>query len=68
MNKHAPEKRKWVRGNNKPHKNMKLRKVNMTRSKLQNKANKIKKPTDISNFKKQRNYVVNLSKQAKFRS
>ena len=29
-------------------------------------ANKAKKPTDISNFKKQRNYVVNLNKQAKF--
>ena len=27
---------------------------------------KSKKPIDISNFKKQRNYVVNLNKQAKF--
>ena len=28
-------------------------------------ANKTKKPIDISNFKKQRNYVVNLNEQAK---
>ena len=38
----------------------------MKRSRLKNKANKSKKPIDISNFKKQRNYVVNLNKQAKF--
>ena len=38
----------------------------MKRSRLKNKANKTKKPIDISNFKKQRNYVVNLNKQAKF--
>ena len=39
----------------------------MKRSRLKaNKANKTKKPNDISNFKKQRNYVVNLNKQAKF--
>ena len=38
----------------------------MKRSRLKIKANKTKKPIDISNFKKQRNYVVNLDKQAKF--
>ena len=37
----------------------------MKRSRLKNKANKTKKPTDIRNFKKQRNYVVNMNKQAK---
>ena len=37
----------------------------MKRSSLKNKTNKTKKPIDI-NFKKQRNYVVNLNKQAKF--
>ena len=37
----------------------------MKRSRLKNKANKTKKPTDIRNFKKQRNYVVSLNKQAK---
>ena len=38
----------------------------MKRSRLKNKANKTKTSIDISNFKKQRNYVVNLNKQAKF--
>ena len=38
----------------------------MKRSRLKNKANKTKNPIDTSNFKKQRNYVVNLNKQAKF--
>ena len=37
----------------------------MKRSKLKNKANKTKDPTDIKNYKKQRNYVVNLNKEAK---
>ena len=36
------------------------------KKRLKNKANKTKKPTDISSFKKQRDYVVNLNKQAKF--
>ena len=66
MNIQAPKKRKWVRGNHKPQINKELRKAIMKRSRLKNKANKTKKPIDISNFKKQRNYVVNLNKQAKF--
>ena len=37
----------------------------MKRSKLKNKANKTKDPTDIRNYKKQRNYVVNLNKEEK---
>ena len=37
----------------------------MKRSKLKNKANKTKDPNDIKNYKKQRNYVVNLNKEAK---
>ena len=66
MNKHAPKKRKWVSGNHKLHVCKELRKAIMKRSRLKNKANKTKKPIDISNLKKQRNYVVNLNKQAKF--
>ena len=66
MKKHASNKRKWVRGNHKPHINKELRKAIMKRSRLKNKANKTKKSINISNFKKQRNYVVNLNKQAKF--
>ena len=42
-----------------------LRQAIMKRSKLKNKANKTKDPTDIKNYKKQRNYVVNLNKEAK---
>ena len=53
-----------VRGNHKPHVNKELRKAIMKRSRLKNKANKTKKPIGISNL--QRNYVVNLNKQAKF--
>ena len=39
----------------------------MTRSKLRNKANKTKHPVDIKMYTEQRNYVVGLNKQAKFR-
>ena len=38
----------------------------MKRSRLKNKANKTKIETDISNFKKQCDLVVNLNRQAKF--
>ena len=34
-------------------------------SRLKNKANKTKDPADIKNYKKQRNYVANLNKEAK---
>ena len=37
----------------------------MKRSRLRKKANKIKDPTDIIKYKKQRNYVVNLNKEAR---
>ena len=37
----------------------------MERSRLKNKANNSKDPTDIRNYKKQRHYVVNLNKEAK---
>ena len=38
----------------------------MKSSRLKNKANKTKMSIDISNFKKRRNYVVNLKKQVTF--
>ena len=44
-----------------------LRGAIMTRSKLRNKANKTKHPVDIKMYAEQRNYVVGLNKQAKFR-
>ena len=65
VNKHAPKKKKWLRGNQKPHINKTLRHEIMNRSKLKNKANKTKNPSDIKNFKKQCNYVVQLNKNAK---
>ena len=37
----------------------------MKRSKLKNKANKKKNPSDIKNYKKERNYVEQLNKKAK---
>ena len=48
-------------------KSYELRTAIMKRSRLKNKANKTKKPIDISSFKRQHNHVVNLNnKQAKF--
>ena len=37
----------------------------MPRSRLKTKTNKTKDPTDIRNYKKQENYVVNLNKEVK---
>ena len=65
LNKHAPKKKKVLRGNEKPHMNNNLRRAIMKRSKLKNKANKTKNPLDIVNYKKQRNYVTKLNKTAK---
>ena len=39
FDKHAPKKKKWLRGNNKPHITKPLRQAIMKRSKLKNKAN-----------------------------
>ena len=64
LNKHAPKKKKWIRGNNKPHVNKALRLTIMKRSKLKNHANKTKDPTDIRNYIVII-YVVNLNKEAK---
>ena len=65
VNKHAPNKIRVVRGNHKPHINKALGKAIMKRSRLKNRANKSNDPLDHQLYKKQRNYVVNLNKQAK---
>ena len=65
LNKHAPEKIKTFRGNQKPHINKTLRKAIMKRSQLKNKANKTRNATDVSNYKRERNYVVKLNNQCK---
>ena len=53
LNSHAPKKVKVLRGNHKPHLNKKLRKAIMERSRLKNKTNKLKQPTDTASYKKQ---------------
>ena len=65
LEKHAPYKTRVVRGNNKPHVSKALRKAIMTRSRLKNIYNKTRSRTDFENYKKQRNYVVNLNLQEK---
>ena len=45
--------------------NKMLRQAIMKRSRPKNKANKTKKHLDIRNYKKQRNIIVNLNKEAK---
>ena len=55
------KKRKWVRVDNKSHVIQELRKAIMKRSRLKKKAIITKIPIDISTFKKQCNYVVNLN-------
>ena len=58
LNKHAPKKKKVLRGNEKPYMNKNLRRAIMRRSKLKNKANKTKNHLDVMNYKKQRNYAT----------
>ena len=65
VNKHAPNKTRVLRGNHKPHVSRSLRKAIMKRSRLKNRANKSNDSLDLHLYKKQRNYVVNLNKQAK---
>ena len=59
------QREKWLRGNPKPHVIKTPRYEIMKRSKLKSKANNTKNPSDIKNYKKQRNYVVQLNKKAK---
>ena len=53
LDKHAPKKKKWLRGNNKPHITKPLRQAIMKQSRLKDKANKTKLLNDIRNYKKQ---------------
>ena len=61
LNKHVPKKIKTFQGNQKPHINRTLRKAIMKRSQLKNKANQTQNVTDVSNYKKQRSYVLKLN-------
>ena len=65
LNKQAPMKEKFIRGNQAPLMNKTLSKAFIQRAKLKNRYNKI--PTELNHlhFKKQRNYCVNLLKRVK---
>ena len=60
MNRHAPQKKKYVRGNNKPFMNKTLSQAIMQRTKLRNKF--LKDPTEHNkiSYTKQRNCCVSL--------
>ena len=53
LEKHAPKKKKWLRGNSEPHITKPVRQAIMKRSKFKNKANKIRLLIDIRNYEKQ---------------
>ena len=60
INSHAPMKQKTVRGNNAPFMSKRLTKAIMQRSKLKNKYNKDPSEENLKQYKKQRNFCVNL--------
>ena len=65
LDRHAPKKKKVVRGNNSPFMNKTLSKAFMQRSRLKNKFNK--NPTELNKsiYRKHRNFCVNLLKREK---
>ena len=65
LDRNAPLKTKYLRANNKPHITKSLRKAIMLRSHLKALAQKSKKPGDKDCYRRQRNLVVKLNKQAK---
>ena len=67
MDARAPKKTKVLRVHHKPHVNKNLRNAIMKRSELKNKANRTKLQEDIAKYKKQRNLVVKLNRDSKFR-
>jgi len=64
LDKHAPLKSKFVRGNEKPHMNKALKKAIMKRSHLWNVYQKSKSSSDLSAYRVQRNFVSKLNKQS----
>ena len=65
LDKHAPVKRRKVRGNQMPFMNKPLRQAVMRRSKLRNLCHKSRKSSDWDNYRKQRNYCVKLRNKAR---
>ena len=65
LNKHAPMKTKLVRANNSPFMSKVLIKAIMTRSRLRNKFIKNPNNSNKENYRKQRNFCVNLLRKEK---
>ena len=65
LNELAPIKKRYLRGNSQPFMTKTLRKAIMTRSRLRNKYNYQHTAENWHNYKKQRNFCVNLLKKAK---
>ena len=65
LNKHAPQKKKYVRGNESPFMNKTLSKVIMQRSKLRNLFPKKRTEENRNNYVKQRNLCATLSRKSK---
>ena len=61
LDRQATRKSKILHGNKNPHVDKNLRKAIMKRLELKSKANRTKRPKDISDYKKQRNLVVTLN-------
>ena len=65
VNHHAPQKRKYLRGNDQPFMTKELRKEHMKRTMLLNKFRKNNSHENLIAFKKQRNYCVKLLRDTK---
>ena len=65
LNKHASIKKKIMRFNNNPFMSKALRKTLMHRSKLKNICNKYRAEDNWANYKKQRNFCVNLLRKTR---
>ena len=65
LNKHAPIKKKVLRGNHKPFVNKSLRNAIYTKSRLRKIANNTGNDNDIAKYKKQRNLVKHLNHKIK---
>ena len=65
LDKHAPIKRRKIRGNQKPFMNKPLRQAIMRRSKLLNIFQKTKLSADWEKYRKQRNYCLKLRNKAR---
>ena len=65
LNKRAPIKEKYIRGNNAPYMNKILAKAIMNRTRLKNKFHKECNEVNKALYNKQRNYCVNLFKREK---